>query len=95
LETTGDLFGGDANPMPYFVQSSASVSGSKETEDEATLGFGVFATKDMKASEGIVLGWEEDDGNAVHLLPALLDAPDAFPYMLSSEVSVVVHLPKP
>lgn len=53
--------------------------GSKDTEDEGTLTFGVFATKDMKANEEIVLGWEWDDGNAVHLLPALLEAPDAFP----------------
>jgi hypothetical protein len=53
--------------------------GSKETDDESTLGFGVFATKDMKANEEIILGWEWDDGNAIHLLPALLEAPDIFP----------------
>jgi SET domain-containing protein len=53
--------------------------GSKETDDESTLGFGVFATKDMKADEEIVLGWEWDDGNAVHLLPALLEALGTFP----------------
>lgn len=53
--------------------------GSNETDDGGTLGFGVFATKDMKANEEIILGWEWDDGNAVHLLPALLEAPETFP----------------
>ena len=52
---------------------------SRETDNESPLGFGIFATKDMKANEEIVLGWEWDDGNAVHLLPALLEAPHTFP----------------
>ena len=32
--------------------------GSKDADDESTLGFGVSATKDMKENEDIVLGWE-------------------------------------
>ncbi|CAA7271813.1 unnamed protein product [Cyclocybe aegerita] len=52
---------------------------AEREEDETTLGFGVFALRDLKADEEIVLGWEWDDGNAVHSLPALLKAPHAFP----------------
>ncbi|OAX33434.1 hypothetical protein K503DRAFT_649815, partial [Rhizopogon vinicolor AM-OR11-026] len=37
-----------------------------------TLTFGVFALRDLKANEEVVLGWEWDDGNAVHSLPALI-----------------------
>ncbi|KAJ3505400.1 hypothetical protein NLJ89_g7437 [Agrocybe chaxingu] len=54
-------------------------SPGEREEDETTLGFGVFALRDLKADEEIVLGWEWDDGNAVHSLPALLEAPHAFP----------------
>ncbi|KAF8147727.1 hypothetical protein B0H34DRAFT_669381 [Crassisporium funariophilum] len=52
------------------------VCGPKE---EGSLGFGVFALRDLKANEEIVLGWEWDDGNAVHNLPALLESPSLFP----------------
>jgi len=31
----------------------------------------VFASRDLKANEEVVRGWEWDDGNAVHNLPAL------------------------
>ena len=51
----------------------------KDHTDESSLGFGVFALRDLKANEEVVLGWEWDDGNAVHNLPALLDAPLTFP----------------
>ncbi|KAF9522011.1 hypothetical protein CPB83DRAFT_737818, partial [Crepidotus variabilis] len=51
----------------------------KPSDDENSLGFGVFALRDLKANEEIVLGWEWDDGNAVHNLPALLQAPYTFP----------------
>ncbi|KAG1807175.1 uncharacterized protein BJ212DRAFT_1282445 [Suillus subaureus] len=46
--------------------------------DEETLTFGVFALRDLKANEEVVLGWEWDDGNAVHSLPALIESPHLF-----------------
>lgn len=51
----------------------------EEDEDERMLSFGVFALRDLKANEEVVLGWEWDDGNAVHCLPALLSTPEMFP----------------
>lgn len=44
-----------------------------------TLSFAVFALRDLKADEEVVLGWEWDDGNAVHALPALIHSPNMFP----------------
>jgi len=46
---------------------------------EETLGFGVFALRDLNVGEEIVLGWEWDDGDAVHTLPALLKTRHMFP----------------
>ncbi|KAH9948848.1 hypothetical protein B0H21DRAFT_707446 [Amylocystis lapponica] len=46
---------------------------------EDTLTFGIFALRDLKAHEEVVLGWEWDDGSVVHNLPALLESPDMFP----------------
>ncbi|PPQ71925.1 hypothetical protein CVT26_007185 [Gymnopilus dilepis] len=54
-------------------------SRQREEEDGRTLGFGVFAIRDLRAGEEVVLGWEWDDGNAVHYLPALLSTPHMFP----------------
>jgi len=53
--------------------------GVEKENMEETLGFGVFALRDLKVGEEIVLGWEWDDGNAVHTLPALLNTPRMFP----------------
>ncbi|KAG2131668.1 hypothetical protein DEU56DRAFT_454058 [Suillus clintonianus] len=58
-------------------------SEKKEKKDETdsspeTLTFGVFALRDLKANEEVVLGWEWDDGNAVHSLPALIESPHIF-----------------
>jgi hypothetical protein len=53
---------------------------SSKTRDSDMLTFGVFALRDIKANEEVVLGWEWDDGNAVHHLPALIEAPHMFPY---------------
>lgn len=39
----------------------------------------MFALRDLKANEEVVLGWEWGDGNAVHNLPALLRTPQIFP----------------
>ncbi|KAI0696110.1 hypothetical protein C8T65DRAFT_664147 [Cerioporus squamosus] len=41
--------------------------------------FGIFALRDLKANEEVVLGWEWDDENVVHHLPALIQSPFAFP----------------
>ncbi|KAG7094497.1 hypothetical protein E1B28_008096 [Marasmius oreades] len=46
-------------------------NGEAEGDDE-TLSFALFALKDLKANDEIVLGWEWDDGNVVHQLPALI-----------------------
>lgn len=50
-----------------------------EETGEDVLTFGVFALRDLKANEEVVLGWEWDDGNAVHNLPALIETPHMFP----------------
>ena len=55
-------------------------SSSTKSRDSEMLTFGVFALRDIKANEEVVLGWEWDDGNAVHHLPALIEAPHMFPY---------------
>lgn len=47
-------------------------------EGEEPLTFGVFALRDLKANEEVVLGWEWDDGNAIHALPALIETPHLF-----------------
>lgn len=43
-------------------------------DDPGTLRFAMFALRDLKACEEIVLGWEWDDGSVVHQLPALIEA---------------------
>lgn len=48
------------------------------SDGETMLSFGVFALRDLKAHEEVVLGWEWDDGNAVHSLPALIENPYSF-----------------
>lgn len=53
---------------------------SSKGRDSETLTFGVFALRDIKANEEVVLGWEWDDGNAVHHLPALIEMPHLFEY---------------
>ena len=40
--------------------------------DDPEVTFGVFAIRDLKAEEEIVLGWEWDDRHVVHELPRLL-----------------------
>ncbi|KAF8950658.1 hypothetical protein BDZ97DRAFT_1933627 [Flammula alnicola] len=55
--------------------SIPALSATKAAAEEGTLSFGVFTLRDLKAGEEIVLGWEWDDGNMVHNLPALLQAP--------------------
>ncbi|KAF8627262.1 hypothetical protein AX15_004454 [Amanita polypyramis BW_CC] len=43
-----------------------------------SLSFGVFALRDIKVNEEVVLGWEWDDGHVVHNLPALVETPHTF-----------------
>ncbi|KAF8637223.1 hypothetical protein AX17_002974 [Amanita inopinata Kibby_2008] len=50
---------------------------SKQSQE--SLSFGVFALRDLKANEEVVLGWEWDDGHVVHSLPALIESPHMFP----------------
>jgi uncharacterized protein YndB with AHSA1/START domain len=51
----------------------------KDGEDEEeVLKFGLFALRDVKPNEEIVLGWEWDDGSVVHVLPAVLERPWEF-----------------
>ncbi|GBE86759.1 SET domain-containing protein, partial [Sparassis crispa] len=47
--------------------------------EDSTLRFGIFALRDVKAHEEVVLGWEWDDGNVIHHLPALIESPHTFP----------------
>ncbi len=52
---------------------------TEDEDDDTTLGFAVFALRDLKEGEEVVLGWEWDDGHAIHRLPALLKTPGMFP----------------
>ncbi|KAJ3803215.1 Le.MFB1 [Lentinula aff. detonsa] len=49
------------------------------SESSHSLSFAIFALRDLKAEEEVVLGWEWDDANVVHLLPALLQDKGIFP----------------
>ena len=55
--------------------------GSSKPSDSEVLTFGVFALRDIKANEEVVLGWEWDDGNVIHHLPALIETPHLFAYV--------------
>lgn len=54
---------------------------SERKGGEDSLAFGVFALRDLKANEEVVLGWEWDDGSVIHHLPALIDSPYLFAYV--------------
>ncbi|KXN90228.1 SET domain-containing protein 3 [Leucoagaricus sp. SymC.cos] len=49
-------------------------------QQSSSLSFGVFALRDLKPNEEVILGWEWDDGNVVHSLPALIETPQIFPH---------------
>ncbi|KAI9573435.1 hypothetical protein HD554DRAFT_2012767, partial [Boletus coccyginus] len=51
---------------------------SDSDADPTSLSFALFALRDLRADEEIVLGWEWDDGHAVHTLPALMESPGLF-----------------
>ena len=50
-----------------------------EDGDEEGISFRILALMDLKAQEEVVLGWEWDDENVVHHLPALIQSPLTFP----------------
>ena len=52
------------------------------SDDGPGISFGVFALRDMKANEEVVLGWEWDDGHAVHHLPTLIESPGLYSCVL-------------
>ena len=61
--------------------------------DETTLSFTLFALCDLRADEEIVLGWEWDDGHAVHILPALMESPGMFGCVSCvSQADLMAHL---
>lgn len=41
-------------------------------EDDVNVSFGVFAIRDLKEGEEVVIGWEWDDAHRIHRLPKLL-----------------------
>lgn len=53
-------------------------STSDSDADPTSLSFALFALRDLRADEEIILGWEWDDGHAVHTLPALMESPGLF-----------------
>ena len=64
-QAQGEGEGGDG------AGGGAEVEEEKETPP---LTFALFATRDLRAQEEVVLGWEWDDGCVVHVLPALVAA---------------------
>ncbi|KAI9463916.1 hypothetical protein F5148DRAFT_1000135 [Russula earlei] len=60
------------------ARGDVEYSPTSKCADPDMLTFGVFALRDIKANEEVVLGWEWDDGNAVHHLPALIETPHLF-----------------
>jgi hypothetical protein len=41
-------------------------------DDDVDVSFGVFAIRELKEGEEIVIGWEWDDAHRIHRLPRLL-----------------------
>ncbi|KAH9017273.1 hypothetical protein EDB85DRAFT_2294929 [Lactarius pseudohatsudake] len=48
------------------------------------------SSSNIKANEEVLSGWEWDDGNAVHHLPALIEAPNMFQY--AAPLTLAHHL---
>ena len=66
---------------PIMCRQSNSSHGDPQTSSADALAFGIFAVRDLRANEEVVLGWEWDDGHALHSLPAAIEAPAVFPYV--------------
>jgi hypothetical protein len=64
---------------PVICSSSSRRVMEDGDEDNNTLKFAIFAARDIKANEEVVLGWEWDDNHAVHQLPAVIALPHMFP----------------
>lgn len=75
FDTDLDVDDGGDEPAFHSIDDAASIGPNE------TLHFGIFATRDLKPGEEVVLGWEWDDGSAVHVLPALIRNPGMFPYV--------------
>ena len=56
---------------PTYVSGDDDSSSASESETD-TLSFAIYALRDLKANEEVVLGWEWDDGSVVHELPAIV-----------------------
>lgn len=55
------------------LEPTADSEGPTLTESgELEVTFGIFALRELKEKEEIVLGWEWDDGSAIHELPGML-----------------------
>lgn len=61
-----------ATKRPHLRSEDAEEGEEVSEQYDATLRFAVYALRDLKASEEVVLGWEWDDGAVVHHLPALI-----------------------
>lgn len=90
--------GDDSDAPPPPPSPSEHFSNSEDAssvEDSTTLSFGLFALRDLRAEEEIVLGWEWDDGHAVHMLPALIESPGMFGpahlHHLRSQFTSILH----
>lgn len=55
------------------LDPTADADGPTLTDSgELEVAFGIFALRELKEKEEIVLGWEWDDGSAIHELPGVL-----------------------
>ena len=63
---------------PMICNHSKDKEKKTSSDKETGVSFGVFALRDMKANEEVVLGWEWDDGHAVHHLPTLIESPGIY-----------------
>jgi hypothetical protein len=75
----GDVRGGGGNGgggtragTDGLNEGEGKGEGEDESDESLDVTFGVFAIRDLKAEEEIVLGWEWDDRHVVHELPRLL-----------------------
>ena len=101
----GTMPNGDSSHARSRSQSPSNSNSDSESDgdDESeSLGFAIFALRDLKACEEVVLGWEWDDGSVVHQLPALVktggvdglggDANGAGPSTMTCVLLSVLHV---
>ena len=66
---------GKSHPPNQDGSSSSDEDGATKSPSDSSepeISFGLFALRDLKASEEIVLGWEWDERHVVHELPRLI-----------------------